>query len=972
MKKFYLLLLLFYLHPLITFSQYVIQGTVIDKNNNETLIGATVVLTGTTIGTVTDINGKFELKVPHAPPFSISISFTGYVTQVIEIKSLSEKIKIQLATDEVLLESVEVTGQRISEKQKESPLTIEAMDIIAIKETPASNFYEGLGHLKGVDLVSASLGFKIINTRGFNSTSPVRSLQIIDGVDNQAPGLNFSLGNFLGASDLDVMKVDLVVGASSAFYGPNAFNGVINMTTKNPFLFPGLSVSYKVGERNLHEAAVRYAQVFKNNKGEEKFAYKFNLFYMQAYDWEANNQDSAFGTNEGRKNPGGYDAVNRYGDENLTSGQNNAFDPNGRVISPGLGRWHRTGYWEKDLVDYNSKNLRGGLAFHYKIQKDVELINSVHFGNGTTVYQGDNRYSLKDIWFVQNKVEIKKEDKYFLRFYATQEDAGNSYDAVFTAFLMQNAAKSNTDWSTDYRNYWNNNIKKKVQALPGFQKFKFGVPYPYVHNDSVMNAYHDSLLIWHEMARNFADTNPKVNSHAFYQPGTAEFDSLKKAITSRKSYKEGGTKFFDKSALYHVHGEYKFQPEFMDITTGGNFRLYRPNSEGTIFSDTTYVQYNLNKKTGDTVSTDTLFKRITNYEFGFYSGAEKKLWEEKIKLNLTVRMDKNQNFNYVFSPAFSVVFTGNQNHIFRGSLSSALRNPTLADQYLHYNVGRAILLGNITGYDSLVTLPSLNNFINTQNPDTLHYVSLDPIKPERVKTVEFGYRATLLKRVFLDAGYYYSFYNDFIGYMLLADVKVDTVYNRPTSVQPYRIATNARDMVTTQGASIGLNYFFGKYYALSGNYSWNVLNIDGVNDTLNLIPAFNTPPHKYNVGLSGRDMLVNFGLFKLRNFGFNFNYKYVKGFMYEGSPQFTGYVPTYDMFDGQINYHIPVIKSTFKLGVSNLFGYRKFENTTDESGSTLDVNQRFKNAFRNENLQVYGGPYVGRMIYFSVLFEPGK
>ena len=80
-------------------------------------------------------------------------------------------------------------------------------NLISIKETPSYSFYEGLGSLKGVDLTSASLAFKVINTRGFNSTSPVRSLQIIDGVDNQAPGLNFSLGNFLGASELELARL---------------------------------------------------------------------------------------------------------------------------------------------------------------------------------------------------------------------------------------------------------------------------------------------------------------------------------------------------------------------------------------------------------------------------------------------------------------------------------------------------------------------------------------------------------------------------------------------------------------------------------------------------------------------------------------------------------------------------------------------------------------------------------------------
>ena len=269
-----LVLFFFGLLPYLSIAQYTVQGTIIDQNTQEPMVAANVLLKGTTIGVAADFNGKFELQVPNPPPFTLVISFIGYTTKEIEVKSISEKIKIQLSTDEVVLKDVEVVGQRISDKQKESPLTVESMDIIAIKETPAANFYEGLGQLKGVDLTSASLGFKIINTRGFNSTSPVRSLQIIDGVDNQAPGLNFSLGNFLGASELDVMKVDLVVGASSAFYGPNAFNGVISMTTKNPFQSPGISASVKIGERNLLETAVRYAQVFKNKNKEEKFAYK--------------------------------------------------------------------------------------------------------------------------------------------------------------------------------------------------------------------------------------------------------------------------------------------------------------------------------------------------------------------------------------------------------------------------------------------------------------------------------------------------------------------------------------------------------------------------------------------------------------------------------------------------------------------------------------------------------------------------
>ena len=169
---------------------------------------------------------------------------------IIEVKN-STPLKIQLQPTSNKLAEIRITDTRITKKQKQAPLTVEALDMRAIKETPSVNFYDGLGALKGVDITSASLGFKVINTRGFNSTSPVRSLQIIDGVDNQSPGLNFSLGNFLGVSELDIMMVEVIQGASSAYYGPNAFNGVINMITRDPFLDPGISVQYKFGNRNL-------------------------------------------------------------------------------------------------------------------------------------------------------------------------------------------------------------------------------------------------------------------------------------------------------------------------------------------------------------------------------------------------------------------------------------------------------------------------------------------------------------------------------------------------------------------------------------------------------------------------------------------------------------------------------------------------------------------------------------------------
>jgi hypothetical protein len=205
-------------------AQTVIKGKVVDAESGEPMIGAAVIIIGREGGAVTDYDGEFILKAAVLPA-TIRVTYTGYSPEELQITLPNQRIQVKLKTNSIIIEEAVVHGQRIDEKQKAAPLTVENLDAIAIKETAAVSFYNGLGNLKGVDLTTASLGFTIINTRGFNSTSPVRSLQIIDGVDNQAPGLNFSLGNFLGASELDVNGVDLVAGASGPFYGPNAFNG---------------------------------------------------------------------------------------------------------------------------------------------------------------------------------------------------------------------------------------------------------------------------------------------------------------------------------------------------------------------------------------------------------------------------------------------------------------------------------------------------------------------------------------------------------------------------------------------------------------------------------------------------------------------------------------------------------------------------------------------------------------------------
>jgi iron complex outermembrane receptor protein len=478
------------------------------------------------------------------------------------------------------------------------------------------------------------------------------------------------------------------------------------------------------------------------------------------------------------------------------------------------------------------------------------------------------------------------------------------------------SAGTNEAWQNAYTSWWSRNNLGNV-----FNQMK-QLGYPSELTLAQIKWQQDNrekLLDWHNKAAEFANKeNQAFNLKDLYVVGTQRFNDLFNDIRSRKNNSiENGTRFFDKSALIHIHGEYRIESNFFkELILGTNARIYRPFTEGTIFSDST--------------------NRITNSEFGVYGGGSKQF--KDFTFSFAARLDKNKNFNPLFSPAASVVWKPSDNNYLRISFSSAIRNPTLSDQYLNLKVGPAQLVGNLTGFKNLITIESFNIWRNDRNAN-LVYRNIDPIQPEKVKTFEIGYRSTLFEKLYLDASVFINRYNDFIGYQIGMDIPFSQPFNIPqfNNIKVFRVAANSDEIVISRGLALGLNYYFGKYYSLNGNYSYNEL-VTEVED--NIVPAFNTPKHKYNLGLSARDIPIGPGKNAL---GFNFNYKWIQGFIFEGSPQFTGFIPDYDLVDAQINYTIPKSNITFKAGASN--------------------------ALNNKQFQTYGGPRIGRMAYFTITYD---
>ncbi len=887
-----------------------LSGQLLDADNKEPLIGATVQIENHASKTVSDLDGNFLLENCPNPPFTLLIAYTGYQDLTYKVDRLQTGMSIEMEAG-VNLDVVEVVSE-YSKLKNTLSLTVESLGLKELESASEASFYDALANMREADMMTVSFGVKVVNTRGFNSSTPIRSLQLIDGVDNASPGLNYPLGNFMGVGGLDIEGVDLVIGASSAYFGPGAFNGVVNMRTKDPFKYQGLDIELKGGQRNYLEGGLRFAHGFKNKKGRDVLGIKLNFSYSKVYDWEADDPRASIGSlrdSVGVDNPGGYDAVNRYGDE-PSRDNTSLFE---QYEHPGLGKIYRTGYWEKDLADYNSYNLKSSGAIHYRFAPGWEAIAATNFGMGTTVMQLDNRLGLRGVWAMQNKFEIRQKDRFFLRFYTTREDAGDTYDIVSTAYILQGRRKGDGAWVSDYRDYWNRNINDEVRSLPEFPTI--GPPptfsYDFEAAAAILADNPTLLQAWHDQARAAMDA-------IFLVPGTDLFNEVFDDITSTV-VSEGGTKYVDRSRLYHGHGEYKFKPRFIDeITIGGNYRWYRPESEGTIFADTSGT-------------------RIRTYEYGAYIGFEKWFLNDRLKANFATRLDKHQNYDFLISPALSLQYKLNPLHSIRFSASSALRNPTLIEQYFYFKVGSAFLLGNINGYENLITLKSFEEYLdNGLDRNLLVYFDEPPIKPEKALSMELAYSGIYFdNKLDVKATYYINRYDDFIGYKIGLEVPFVTG-GFPGIPIAYRFAANAEDITFTTGFSMGLSYFMNRHATLTGNYSWNQI-FKRSDDPL--IPAFNTPAHKFNLGLNLRDLQF----LNSDKWGIAANFRWVEGYNFESSPQFSGRIPAQMHLNANISRHIPAINMTLRISGSNLLN-------------------------RQQN-GLYGGPLIGRFVFASARFS---
>ncbi len=959
-----------------------VSGTVMNGSTKENVPAVSIRVKGTEQGTYTNSDGVFILRVAKLPVVLVFTS-VGYEDQEVTVSDASKPVNIDFKVNNTLGQEVVVAAARAPQRLLESPVTVERLNRAKLLASAAPTAYEAMTNEKGVDVHTASLTFRTVTTRGFVSSGNTRLNQLIDGMDNQAPGLNFSVSSIVGLTDLDVDNIEILSGASSALYGSGGMNGTVLMTSKSPFKYEGFSFNIKQGIMHVdhkqraqapyYNWSFRWAKNFKN-----KFAFKIGAELLKGSDWEAedyrNKQQigvlsKVVGGN--RSSDPNYNGVNVYGDE--TSADMNGFafyvqDQTRRGIlaqtggafdvinNPLLGT---NAYFnaignpqyptDAQLNNYYNLLTANGLGAAVPTVKTMMPFyigfKNNYFHGASISRQGYEEDKLVDY----NTLNVKLTGGVFYKITDKIEASINTYfgtgTTVYTGaerYSLRNfkmaqhkAEVKGKNWMirgyTTQENAGESYISGALGAFLNESYNPSSVWFPtYITTYSEtrrLNANAGILLSddsLHRLSRRAVEVNR-------LQPGTPAFDAAAKKIKTTPVNKPFGALFLDKSDLYAAEAQVNVSDmahfsDKVEVIAGVSWKQWAMNSQGTIFSDTTQV--------------------IRVNEYGAYAQLKKKFLNDVLTLSASGRYDKQTNFQGKFTPRLTAVIKVAKENFVRLSYQSAYRFPSNQNQYISLRLGggSSYLIGCLpefqTYYKLNSTLPGYlaSSVFNTNGTGYRNGTIADSgrlvqavykeVKPETVKSYEIGYKGVVGKKLLLDAYFYYSRYNDFLVNEAVVQSKTGNKFEvySPYTSNNLSYVKNSEDIVKSYGWALGIEYQLMKKYVLYGNiFSDKLTGVDP-----NVISFFNAPKYRYNIGLKNENVC--------HNIGFNVVFKWQDNNYYEGT-FISGTLPYFGWWDAQVTYRPSGSKSTFRVGGTNL------GNQYQRTG--------------------YGSPSVGGLYYFS-------
>ncbi len=880
-------------------------------------LGANVVIDGTFVGQATDADGRFALTVDFSEgPRVLRVSYTGYATQRVTVTGPTSSLEILLEPQILTGADVVVSASRQEETILEAPVTIARISAAALAQMPSTEVIASMDRLTGVDVSRSSMLISSISTRGFNSAKAERVIQLVDGVDFVDPVLSLYAGNLTGVPEIDIEGVEIVYGANSALYGANAFNGVVQFQTLSPFLHTGPSAQVRTGERGLVEFQGRFAQ-----KVNDRFAYKLVGSFFEADDFIATNfatlttiadNFEADGSVRAPNDPRGADVVNRYGEAVVPLTPATVINAQGVTLGQlGFreGAIFTPGFTESDLVltDYRARSARLAATASYLVTDAVKATLALRAGQGNGIYQSSNRYAFDGIGGSTAALTFEGES-WTARAYAIDSEQGDTYDLGFLGSFMNLQPYVRPDGTPD----------------PG------GRNYATVYAQTYAGAFAQARLTGASVDDAYAAA-AQATAGIYPTFGEDRFDTARDATLASTTPGQS-PRFESDGQIYQTDAQYRFAlPAEINAAVGGSVRLTRLRSNGTLYADGPNSPF-IDPAAGTRDTRDG----IGNDEYGGYLQLQRAFLDDALKVSAVGRVDGFRNFDAKFSPRVSGVYAFGpaRQQALRASFSQAFRQPAQLDQFIFLDVGRLLLVGNTTaGFETA----SLNPATFGQPTD-----AIDPLRLERMTSVEFGYKGILGGKLFADVSYYRSVYNDFIGtrrflgresggapnageFFAPPAAGSPGFANRTRAIQTW---LNADQTVTSQGVQLGLEYAFAPALVLAGNYAW--ADIEEVDD---LILGFNTPEHKFNVGATGQ---VTDAI------GYGINLRWVDDYQFE-MPFAEGLIESHATLDAQASYALPTFGVTILAGGTNLTG--------------------------SENLTAYGAAVNERMVYLGLRYS---
>ena len=928
------------------FAQTNISGTVVDEDNNP-IPGANIVFDSTT-GAVANFDGEFSIAISQNPPFSLSVSSIGFQTETVSVGSGDLVLLVVLKESENLLDDVVISASRVPQRLFDSPVTIERFDYKDIAQSTGADFYASLSQLKGVQINSGGLLLQTISVRGFSTIDNTGFVQLIDGMDNEAPGLSFAAGNLVGASVLDLQSVELLPGAASALYGANAFKGILLMYTKNPFDFEGTSAYFTngvtsqdvSGDNHYYDVGVRFAKAFS-----DKVAIKANISYTEGMDWGANDlRDRNY--MQGRYVPGtneladsstfpDYVGVNVYGSQgvnlDLTQTFLGAVVPGlvssgmvssnaAQMITMVMGNFapnyfgsqllQTTGYSELDLTDGIASSFKFDIAAHYRFNGNSELIINSKIGTGNTILHATNRNMLKNFSIQQHKIEYKTRNLN-LRAYTSIEDAGNTHDLSALGGRIANAQPGGIQggWAGAYLQNYFLNLFGQVNPNPLIAVNQMLGGILFYGETSMFDYYVTPKMNYmaHAFARGEADKNMLI-------PGSDAFKAAYYNATTTP-ISSGGAAIQDNSKSNNFEVNYNASDlvSGFDFQIGAQARQYVLNSAGSLFTD-----YD---------------EPIEFSQLGVYTQVQRDLFDGAVKLTGSMRYDKSQYFDGTFTPRLGAVVALSQNQNIRFSYQTGFMNPSTQDQYIGLDVGTAVLMGSspdsVDRFRMSFTGSNFNNYTITGDmvmnngliaqdflQGTFTPGNLDNVEPQHVISREFGYRLNG-KKVSIDLAAHWSTFNNFIASKQVIVPLYGSIANGSAlaalaagDFKIFSVDNNTDEVVTTMGVNIGLeSKIINDKFDFGVTFSYNEMDQSKVDP--NFDTYFNTPKIRTK---------FNFGSTEISDdFSFNVSARYHNSYYWD-STFMSGQIPANWAFDAAMNFAVPELNGNVKVGATNISG----------------------------------------------------